>query len=1017
MDKEIKLSFKVDTSNVTSGFSQIKKMTSELNKELSSLGKNMKFSELDNVSKGLKNTQSEAKKVETILNNANKALEKTSKIDTTKSVKQLKSELDAANQQVTQLSSKLKSSVNSFDIKTDSADDIKKLTTELNSASKKSKDLETAYKKAMNTVEKESNSASSSLSKSFNNAFTKIGRGINFLIFSYMGRQIVDGLAYIFTISSDMAETENLFAVSLGNMSEEAEAFAERLNNAWGVSTTVVKQYVAQLNNMYKSMGIAEDTSYEMATAITELSYNISSLYNISVDDALEKFKSATLGISRPMKELGIVTNVAQLQQTALKYGIISTNREMTSQEKALATVWAVWEQTESSWASGTVTINGVTKTIGDMSKTLYGNANMVRVMKDQLGDMARYWGLAFQPIVNVVLPWLIALNSIIIDLGKTFATFIGGFFGFDGIDDMLASFGSIGTIMSESDASALESLEDIDSGVSDIGNSADSTADKLASLTGSIDELNVLNADTTSTSGVSGGSSGLSNGYIENDIGLPTIDTIDDTAFDTIKGLVNEILSLFDGLKTIDFNPLISSIVNLFNSLVPYFSMTWDIFSFIIESVLIPLGKVVIESALPGFLDFVSISLQYLYIAIEPLMNVGMWLIETFLIPLAKISLKSFGDTLQYISDLFLYFKKAIDENKTVQAIIKGITEAFETFGNWIEENQFISGVIEALAVALGIFVAVVGVWIVIGTVATTVTTAFAAVMSVLTSPVTAVIAAIVALVGVIYLLVENWKVIKEVAINVFNAIVEFYKTIAEWFIKNVINPLFNAFNTMWTNIKDLAQTAWNGITGVFKSAISWFTNSVTKPIAKVFSNLWSGVASAASSAWDKITSIFDSSGKFLTGVTSGIGKIFKSVVNGLIDGINTIIYTPLNTISNALKTIHDIDLPLIGKPFTIIPDGFSVPQIPRLFTGGLAYGDTLARVGDYSGSAINPEVIAPLSDLKSMLLDVVVPNNVGTQQGEQTVVTKVYLNGKEIFEQVDQYKNQQGYDYGYTF
>ena len=35
----------------------------------------------------------------------------------------------------------------------------------------------------------------------------------------------------------------------------------------------------------------------------------------------------------------------------------------------------------------------------------------------------------------------------------------------------------------------------------------------------------------------------------------------------------------------------------------------------------------------------------------------------------------------------------------------------------------------------------------------------------------------------------------------------------------------------------------------------------------------------------------------------------------------------------------------------------------------GGLAMGDTLARVGDYAGAQSNPEVIAPLNKLTSLI------------------------------------------------
>jgi hypothetical protein len=42
-----------------------------------------------------------------------------------------------------------------------------------------------------------------------------------------------------------------------------------------------------------------------------------------------------------------------------------------------------------------------------------------------------------------------------------------------------------------------------------------------------------------------------------------------------------------------------------------------------------------------------------------------------------------------------------------------------------------------------------------------------------------------------------------------------------------------------------------------------------------------------------------------------------------------------------------------------------------PKLAEGGLAFGPTLATVGDNKNSRVDPEVIAPLSKLKSMMGD----------------------------------------------
>lgn len=56
-------------------------------------------------------------------------------------------------------------------------------------------------------------------------------------------------------------------------------------------------------------------------------------------------------------------------------------------------------------------------------------------------------------------------------------------------------------------------------------------------------------------------------------------------------------------------------------------------------------------------------------------------------------------------------------------------------------------------------------------------------------------------------------------------------------------------------------------------------------------------------------------------------------------------------------------------------------VKNVPRAFNGAMAYGDTLLRVGDYAGAASNPEVIAPLNDLKSYLPDVTPGAQIKTQ------------------------------------
>ena len=47
------------------------------------------------------------------------------------------------------------------------------------------------------------------------------------------------------------------------------------------------------------------------------------------------------------------------------------------------------------------------------------------------------------------------------------------------------------------------------------------------------------------------------------------------------------------------------------------------------------------------------------------------------------------------------------------------------------------------------------------------------------------------------------------------------------------------------------------------------------------------------------------------------------------------------------------------------------AVMSIPKFADGGLAYGPTLGLFGEYPGAAGNPEVVAPLDRLKTLIGD----------------------------------------------
>jgi len=78
-----------------------------------------------------------------------------------------------------------------------------------------------------------------------------------------------------------------------------------------------------------------------------------------------------------------------------------------------------------------------------------------------------------------------------------------------------------------------------------------------------------------------------------------------------------------------------------------------------------------------------------------------------------------------------------------------------------------------------------------------------------------------------------------------------------------------------------------------------------------------------------------------------------------------------------------------LVATGVALVRGLFSAISVPALAEGGIVSGSTLVEVGEYAGAQSNPEVIAPLDKLKSML---------GGAGGGQVQVQGV-IRGRDIF------------------
>ena len=304
-------------------------------------------------------------------------------------------------------------------------------------------------------------------------------------------------------LGSNLAEVQNVVDVTFTTMSDKVNEFAKNAMTSAGLSETMAKQYVGTFGAMSKSFGFSEAQAYDMSTALTQLTGDVASFYNISQDLAYIKLKSVFTGETETLKDLGVVMTQSALDQYALANGYGKTTSEMTEQEKVALRLAFVQKQ--------------LSAASGDFIRTSDSWANQVRVMQLQLQSLKATVG---QGLINIFTPVLKVINIL---LGKL-ATLANAFKSFTELITGKKSSGQTGA--SGAGLAGTDAIADTADQYGDAADNAEKLADatnKTANATkkatkaakgylNPLDEINnySTNKSTGSSSKVPGATGGL---------------------------------------------------------------------------------------------------------------------------------------------------------------------------------------------------------------------------------------------------------------------------------------------------------------------------------------------------------------------------------------------------------------------------------------------------------------------------------------------------------------------------
>lgn len=345
--------------------------------------------------------------------------------------------------------------------------------------------------------------------------------------------------------SNSYIEDVNLFTASMGEYAAEAQQYAEQVGELMGIDPGEFMRNEGVFNTIIKGFGVASDKAYLMSKNLTQLGYDISSFYNISVEDAMTKLTSGISGELEPLRRLGYDLSYARLQQDAYNLGIEKNVQDMTQAEKSQLRYYEIMTQ--------------VTVAQGDMARTLNAPANQLRVLQAQVTLCARSLGDVFIPVLNAVLPYAIAFAKAL----RVIATEIANFFGFELPEVDYSSLNSNLSRMSDDLSQGSDAVGDLADGADDTASGLGDAAKNAKELTKYLlkfDELNVIPSQNDSSSSgssksgkASSGSSGIGGAGLGSDLGIDLpqydflqglVDSKANQVFEKLKGHLKDILS-----------------------------------------------------------------------------------------------------------------------------------------------------------------------------------------------------------------------------------------------------------------------------------------------------------------------------------------------------------------------------------------------------------------------------------------------------------------------------------------
>lgn len=835
------------------------------------------------------------------------------------------------------------------------------------------------------------------------------------------------------TLSNKYQEDLNLFTASMRKYAAAAQEYAENVSEVMGIDPAEWMRNQGIFNTLLTGFGAVSDRAYTMSKNLTQLGYDISSFFNISTEDAMQKLQSGISGELEPLRRLGYDLSQARLQQTAYTLGIKENVSAMTQAEKAELRYYAIMTQ--------------VTTAQGDMARSLEAPANQLRILQAQFTMAARAIGNIFIPILNKLIPVGIAVLQIIRDVANAIAKL----FGFQ---------------LTEIDYSGLNNATSSVGGLTDELDNASSAAKELKKYLAGFDELNVMPSDSSGSGSGAGASGGGGFGFElpeYNFLGEELNKNVSElkeklapilkivlaigagfAAWKIGKGVITAVAALKSGFAVFAASGVGQAIFSKLAAVLAGVALQFNVAGGGVEGFLAVLGsagkvagpfvviltviiatiKTLIERwddikvAFSNSLDKLKVSerLQAVNDKLDLLGKKLGWVdgfwkglkstIEKLMDFIGGVVVTVIGGGLAgLINGLVEFFDGAItaitgvvDALKGIGQFFKGVftgdlelvKQSFSTFGSGIKKifsgvvkaltksfTEWVKGVIQGVS-DLGETLLGVSIPDIVNGIKDTFNDAVEWVKKNVIGPVVGAFKTVGDTISQIFK--GCWIIIKAIWI-----------VVSEWFKKNVIDPVVNNFTIAKGAIKGTFETLWKNIKNTFSPAFKWFDEKVVAPIRSAFEKAATKIKRSFETAFNGIKTVVKS-------IFNGILGIIENAINGVIRMINRLI-EGFNSIVKAASWITGDKWNGISKIKKVNLTKYASGGFPdegELFIAREAGAEMVGSIGRRAAVANNDQIVEAIS---AGVYQAIRNANGGNGAGNRNTTVVAQCDGKTLF------------------